>query len=211
MNKPENTITQRILFKCLPFILTICLCSSGFSQNSSWNQKPDSLLSELVFPARFDSISVLDCYSRHVSIWFGNGYHIEEGGHLGTTFYTDPNKSVILRIEWGVDWHVDEITFSKGEKEDLPPSFTSIGQLPDAAISTHLRASAMLEGKIKLGIPVQKIVQQFGRPAVDTIDEGFHIIVYKTDYTITKDVLDYECWFWFKNNELVRFKVYNGE
>ncbi len=176
-----------------------------------WDVRPDSVLSKLSYPSRFGKISVLDCWRDSVSNWLGHGYYSEEGGHGGTSYFTDPRKLVVLRVEWGVDWHVDEISFSYGAAEDLPDEFKFIRELPDTAISSHLRPDLALDGRIRLGSSPQRILRLLGKPAIDSVAQKFRYLSYNTDYRTTKDVLAYEVWFYFKDNHLIRFTVYNGE
>lgn len=117
---------NHILFYFLTISIVFSFMNQSFSQEYGNEEKPDSLLKELIYPARFDKISVLDCLREDVVKWYGNGYYTEGGGHLGNTYYIDSTKSVVLHIEWGVDWHVDEISFSDGDSEDLPNSIKSI-------------------------------------------------------------------------------------
>lgn len=216
-------LSVRMMIKLFLLFVIVVLHSQGYSQTSDWGQNTDSLLNtwypksardtllnDLTYPAKFECISVLDCWHDSVEQLFGKGYYRDEGGHCGTTLYTDPKKKVILRIEWGVDWHVDEISFSSGT-EYLPPSFKSIGQLPDSSISPRLSPRSALEGGIRLGSSVKILLHTFGTQTHDTVQNGCRVISYQADYRTTKNVLCYESWFWFKNDALIRFEIYNGE
>ncbi len=193
-------------------LLTVVLWPIAQCQETkSLTQEESISLKNLTLPTRLDSLSVLGCWRKDVIRCFGSGLYSEEGGHGGTTYFTDPAKRVILRVVWGVDWHVDELSFSRGEPEDLPPSIRSIKEMPDSSISSSVYSKLALDGKIRLGSTPKHVMGQWGRPSIDTLEDGIRYLLYQADYRTTKDVLSYECWFRFKNNHLVRFRVYNGE
>lgn len=137
-------------------VLTSVLIAGRSHAQGEWDQKPDSLLAPLAYPARFDSIDVLGCDRGDVRRWFGAGYYSEVGGHGGTSYFTSPQKDVVLRIEWGTDSHVDQISFSRGEQEDLPDSIHSMSQLPDSAVSARLSSNLTLQGALDWGRPLIK-------------------------------------------------------
>jgi hypothetical protein len=223
-------IIHRTLVILLP-IFIIGLCSFGFAQKSEWErqsdslvnkyrleqsqidgQTPDSLLSDLVYPVKLDSISVLDSRRDDVTRIYGNGYFREnEGFDAGVTFFTDPKREIVLRIEYGTDWGLWQFSFSRGEKEDMPDSIRSIKQLPRSAISTRLNPKLTLEGGIGLGTTPRDLLRKYGKPTIDTVQQDCRLISYKADYRMTKKVLFYEAWFRFRDNKLIRFKIYNGD
>ena len=207
----EKLSFNRTIFYIVIFSVVFIFMNQSYSQEYENDEKPDSLKKELTYPSRFDNISVLDCWRNDVLKYYGKGYYTEEGGHLGTTYYTNSTRSVVLCIIWGVDWHVDEISFSYGDVEDLPKEIKSIKQFPDSAISQRLKFNSALEGWIRLGIQSEDIYKKYGKPKTDTVDGGYRYLTYETDYETTKDVLSYEATFKFKDNHLIRFEIYNGE
>jgi hypothetical protein len=187
----------------------VCLFYSDcYSQNDTCAKS----LAKLFYPVRFDKISVLKCCVKNSVVeHYGKGLYSEEGGHGGTSYWTDISRHVIMRVVWGVDWRADEISFSYGDKTDLPSSFTSINQLPDSAISSSINENLSLDGKIKLGMNPQEILENLGIPKSDTVRLGYRFLLYETDYEHTENVLFYEAIFKFKDNLLIRFSIYNGE
>jgi hypothetical protein len=194
-------------------ILTCALSTSGFSQELDSVQHPAGILfKKLIYPARFDSISILGSRHDDVVRIYGNGYYKkDEGFDLGATFYTDPKREVVLRLEWGTDWGLWQFSFSRGEPEDLPDSIRSIKKMPISAVCPRLSPKLTLEGGVGLGISADEVLQKYGKPSVDTMQLGYRLISYKADNESTPEVLFYEAWFRFKDNKLVRFKIYNGD
>lgn len=73
---PQNIFSYYI------FMLAVW-CFQISAQENSWEEKPDSLLKELIYPTTFDKISVLKFGRENVTNWYGNGYYNEQGGIWG--------------------------------------------------------------------------------------------------------------------------------
>ncbi len=95
---------------------------------------------------------------------------------------------VVMHVEWGTDWHTDHISFSYGDKDDLPDSISSIKQLPKSAISHRINSKLALDDGITLGMTSQEIIRKLGTPKSDTTANGMRCISYETDYKHTEDV-----------------------
>ena len=168
-------------------------------------------LNPLRYPARVAGISVLDCYRENVDSVLGKGFYSQKGGHVGCSYYTDLARKVIMRVEWGVDWRVEMISFSLGDKEDMPERIDKPAQLPDSAVASALGPKLTLAPGIGLGISPNSVVSRLGRPNSDSTQNGIRTIQYETDYQVTEDVLFYELRFIFKGDRMIRFTIYNGE
>lgn len=196
------------ILRLVSLALFICLPAFSVAQDSS-NVSTSPPLAKLTLPVAFDRISVLDNTRDTVTKWFGEGYFVDEGGHTGSTFHIDQERQVVMKIEYGTDWHVDEIAFSYGL--DTPKGIHSLKQFPKAAISKRLTPTLSLDNGIRLGATVKEVLAKCGKPAKDTTDETYRVLRYETDYEHTEQVLFYEATFLFKNNRLVRFRIYNGD
>jgi hypothetical protein len=138
---------------------------------------------------------------------FGQGLFTDDEGHGGGRYFTDPNRTITLHVEIGVDRMIDHVELTSGIS--LPKRLNASDPI---FVSQALPAAPKIDHDLRLGMPPSEILKKLGRPKKDEKNGGKRTIVYQaTEEDDPRVLLYYEARFTFVADRLTKISIYDGE
>jgi len=145
---------------------------------------------------------------RDVVALYGPGLFVEDVGHGGGRYYTDPNRAATLEVVIGPDRTIEMVTVSRGLQ---PPSGVSADQLP---VSQRFEPDGGFRYyvNLRLGAWRSGVLEDLGNPKSPGYEGwGPEWSVFSTDYRDTQCYIDALIAVRFVNDVVDAVQFHNGE
>ena len=188
-------------------ILVILVLCTFFASPTESGEKARSAPSALVQSIAGIRVGPNHSVDNDVIEAFGPGLFTDDEGHGGGRYFTDPNRTITLHVEIGVDHMIDHVELTSGIS--LPKGLNASDPI---FVSQALPATPKIDHDLRLGMSPSEILKILGRPKKDDKGGGKRTIVYEaTEEDHSRVLLYYEARFTFVADRLTKISIYDGE
>lgn len=186
----------------LTLSMTGILWGNALSQSSDSTQKISSappLVQEIcgVRPGKMNDSDIIKLYGEGASFW--------DPDHGRARYYTNQKHTYTLHVSIGLDKKVEDVEILKGL--DIPQPYSL-----KKAVITNLPSTPTLNQKIELGMKQSDVETLLGKPTHEDKDDDILLLNYSTTHKEDKRVnYNYDAYYTFRNNKLIRFAIHDGE